>query len=132
MSSTRATISVAAQQAGVGIETIRYYQRRELIDEPPKPQAGYRVYSPSTIAKIRFIKRAQELGFTLKEIKVMLDLSDEQCAETRELAEMKLELVSSKIKDLRAIEGTLKDLIKHCDQREPDQACPIIYSISDH
>ncbi len=130
MKTTKTTISKAAQQAGVGIETIRYYQRIGLILEPPKPLEGYRLYSELVISQIRFIKRAQDLGFTLKEIRLLLSLGEQQCSETRELAGAKLKLVQNKIQDLLAIEHTLKDLIQHCESRKENEVCPIIYSIS--
>ena len=130
MKKSRTTISKAAARAGVGIETIRYYQRLGLIEEPGKPAEGYRIYPEQTIAQIRFIKRAQELGFALKEAKVLVELGDEKCVETRDLARFKLELVQSKIRDLQLIEHNLKDLIQHCDTRREDEACPIYYSIS--
>ena len=130
MKISSATISKAAQRAGVGIETIRYYQRLGLIEEPVKPVEGYRLYPEQTIALIRFIKRAQELGFTLKEIKVLVELGEQNCLETRDMAGLKLQLVQSKIRDLELIEHNLKDLIQHCDARREDEACPIYYSIS--
>ncbi len=130
MKKSRITISKAAFRAGVGIETIRYYQRLGLIEEPGKPVAGYRVYPEQTIAQIRFIKRAQELGFTLKEVKTLVELGEEKCLETRDLADQKLDLVQSKIKDLQSIEHNLRDLIQYCDTRREDEACPIYYSIS--
>ena len=130
MKNSRITISKAAARAGVGIETVRYYQRRGLIEEPGKPVEGYRVYPEQTIALIRFIKRAQELGFTLKEVKVLVELGEEKCLETRDMAGLKLELVQNKIHDLQLIEHNLKDLIHHCDIRREDEACPIYYSIS--
>ncbi len=130
MNNSRTTISRAAQRAGVGIETIRYYQRRGLIEEPVKPVEGYRLYPEQTIAQVRFIKRAQELGFSLNEVKTLVELGDEKCLETRDLAVLKLELVQTKIRDLRLIENNLKDLICYCDKRQEDEACPIYYSIS--
>ncbi|MCH7880251.1 MAG: MerR family transcriptional regulator [Proteobacteria bacterium] len=130
MKKSRITISKAAERAGVGIETIRYYQRLGLIEEPGKPVEGYRLYPEQTIAQIQFIKRAQELGFTLKEIMVLMELGEKQCLETRELAGLKLELVQKKIRDLRSIEHNLRDLIQHCEARKDDEACPIIFSIS--
>ena len=130
MNNSRTTISKAAQRAGVGIETIRYYQRRGLIEEPAKPVEGYRLYPEQTIARVRFIKRAQELGFSLKEVKTLVELGDEKCLETRDLAVLKLELVQTKIRDLQSIEINLKDLIRYCDTRREDEACPIYYSIS--
>jgi MerR family mercuric resistance operon transcriptional regulator len=130
MNNSRTTISKAAQRAGVGIETIRYYQRRGLIEEPAKPVEGYRLYPEQTIARVRFIKRAQELGFSLKEVKTLVELGDEKCLETRDLAVLKLELVETKIRDLQSIEHNLRDLIQHCRARKDDEACPIIFSIS--
>ncbi len=130
MNNSRTTISKAAQRAGVGIETIRYYQRRGLIEEPAKPVEGYRIYPEQTIARVRFIKRAQELGFSLKEVKTLVELGDEKCLETRDLAVLKLELVQTKIRDLQSIENNLRDLIRYCDTRRKDEACPIYYSIS--
>ncbi len=130
MNNSRTTISKAAQRAGVGIETIRYYQRRGLIEEPAKPVEGYRLYPEQTIAQVRFIKRAQELGFSLKEVKTLVELGDEKCLETRDLAVLKLELVQTKIRDLQSIENNLRDLIRYCDTRREDEACPIYYSIS--
>ena len=130
MKNTKMTISKVAQQAGVGIEAIRYYQRLGLIQEPSKPSQGYRHYPQLVITQIRFIKRAQNLGFTLKEIRLLLSLGEQQCSETRELAGVKLKLVQNKIQDLQSIEHTLKDLIQHCESRKENEACPIIYSIS--
>ncbi len=130
MNNSRTTISKAAQRAGVGIETIRYYQRRGLIEEPAKPVEGYRLYPEQTIARVRFIKRAQELGFSLKEVKTLVELGDEKCLETRDLAVLKLELVQTKIRDLQSIENNLRDLIRYCDTRREDEAGPIYYSIS--
>ncbi len=130
MNKASTTISKAAQRAGVGIETIRYYQRRGLIEEPARPVEGYRLYPEQTIARVRFIKRAQELGFSLKEVKTLVELGDEKCLETRDLAVLKLELVQTKIRDLQSIENNLRDLIRYCDTRREDEACPIYYSIS--
>ncbi len=130
MNNSRTTISKAAQRAGVGIETIRYYQRRGLIEEPARPVEGYRLYPEQTIARVRFIKRAQELGFSLEEVKTLVELGDEKCLETRDLAVLKLELVQTKIRDLQSIENNLRDLIRYCDTRREDEACPIYYSIS--
>jgi len=130
MKKSRVTINKAAERAGVGVETIRYYQRIGLIEEPVKPVQGYRVYPEQTIAQIHFIKRAQALGFTLKEIMVLMELGEKQCLETRELAELKLELVQNKIRDLQSIEHNLRDLIQYCQARKDDEACPIIFSIS--
>ncbi len=130
MSRKPLTIAVAAQQAGVGVETIRYYQRQGLIDEPAKPLQGYRIYPEQTIARIRFIKRAQQLGFTLKEIASLLQLDATQCDETRAFSEEKLRLIEDKIAGLQSIQQTLNDLIRHCETNPQGASCPIIYSIS--
>lgn len=124
------TIAAAAEQAAVGVETIRYYQRKGLIEEPPKPLQGYRIYPDQTIARIRFIKRAQALGFTLKEIANLLQLDAAQCDETRAFAQEKLQLIEDKIAALSSIQQTLKGLIEHCNSSHANEPCPIIYSIS--
>ena len=130
MINKKITIGKAAQAANVSIETIRYYQRRKLIQEPAKPLEGYRLYPEETIAQIKFIKRAQSIGFSLKEIEALLKLGNQQCSETHGLASSKLIVVKEKIKDLRAIERTLKVLIKSCEQSDDDNFCPLINSIS--
>ena len=94
------SIGKLAQAAQVSVETIRYYERRGLITQPPKPAQGYRTYTKATLARILFIKRAQELGFTLEEIENLLVLGESHCSEVQELAESKLVSVRSKINDL--------------------------------
>jgi MerR family mercuric resistance operon transcriptional regulator len=130
MKSQKITIAVAARLADVGIETIRYYQRKGLIEEPVKPVEGYRVYPEQTIARIRFIKRAQQLGFTLREITNLLQLDATQCAETQAMAQQKLRIIEDKLAGLQSIKKTLVDLIAHCNSSRADEGCPIIYSIS--
>lgn len=130
MSEKKATISVVAEKAGIGVETIRYYQRIGLIDGPEKPLSGYRVYPELTISRLRFIKRAKELGFNLSEISNLLVLGDGKCQETKELAAHKLEIIQSKIHDLESIETTLQKLIQSCEESPSNQGCPIIDAIS--
>ncbi len=108
------TIGRLARAAGVNVETIRYYQRIGLIEEPPKPAQGYRRYPAGTVARIRFIKRAQELGFTLHEVGDLLSLNDGDCAEARALAERKRALIQARIADLEAIQHELDALIDAC------------------
>ena len=97
------TIGKLAESAGVNVETIRYYQRRGLLHEPKKPVGGYRHYSPETTKRVRFIKRAQALGFTLEEVAELLRLdAASACAETRELAAHKLKLIEEKLAELKA------------------------------
>lgn len=120
------TISKLARSAGVNVETIRYYERQKLIDQPEKPAQGYRQYPESTLTKVQFIKRAQSLGFTLSEINVLMELSSGSCQEVLNLAEHKLDIVKAKIKDLKRLENSLKQLISSCRANEDTESCPII------
>lgn len=121
------TIGKLAEAAGVNIETIRYYQRRGLLDEPPKPLGGHRRYAPDQARQVRFIKRAQALGFTLDEVGALLRLDAScACAETRGLAARKLALIEQKIADLAAMRQVLGDLVQQCNVGSGSAACPII------
>src|SRR5919204_438404 len=109
-------IGELAERAGVHIETIRYYQRLGLMPSPPRGYGTVRRYDEQAIERLRFIKRAQALGFSLEEVKRLLELSaGEHCAETREVAAEKAKLVEQKITDLRAMENALRKLIRACD-----------------
>lgn len=123
------TIGQAAKQLDIHIETIRFYERKGLIEQPPKPESGYRHYSTDSINRIRFIKRAQQLGFTLKEIINLLSLNDQPCSQARELAEQKLASVKQKIQDLQQLEVGLKEMIKQCTNNASEEHCPIIDSL---
>lgn len=121
------TIGKLADAAGVNIETIRYYQRRGLLDEPPKPLGGHRRYSADQAKRVRFIKRAQALGFTLDEVGALLTLHSAcACSETRALASRKMDLVKRKIADLSAMQQVLGGLIRQCDAGSGGADCPII------
>lgn len=122
------TIGALARTAGVNVETIRYYQRRGLLPKPGKPVAGYRRYPAETLARLRFIKRAQQLGFTLREIAKLLALGSASCRETQRLAERKRADIEARMKDLAAMRRTLNRLLRACrvGQRA---ACPIIGSL---
>lgn len=121
------TIGRLARAAGVNVQTIRYYQRRGLMPVPPRPPGGVRRYAPQAVARMRFIKRAQRLGFTLEEIGLLLELSDgKHCTQTRELAQAKLAVVEKKIADLAAVRRVLKALIRRCSAASPAAGCPII------
>ena len=124
------TISIAAKMARVGIETVRYYQRVGLITEPKKPDTGYRIYPDETVERIRFIRSAKELGFSLKEITILLELGYGKCSQTRDLAAHKLDLIREKISDLISLEKTLASLVKNCEKNPAHQGCPIITSLS--
>jgi MerR family mercuric resistance operon transcriptional regulator len=125
------TIGGIAKRAGVNVETIRYYQRLKLLEEPPKPPGGVRRYSEAAAARVRFIKRAQELGFSLAEIRRLMRLGDPQsCGQARALAAEKLALVESRVADLERLRGVLQALIGRCDRARGKVACPIIESLA--
>ncbi len=120
------TIGRLARRAGVNVETVRYYQRVGLIDEPPKPISGYRVYPEASVDRIRFIKRAQRLGFSLKEIGELLSIGDGHCDDVRERAEDKVAQIDAQIRDLQALRKTLASLIDKCRTSTDKAHCPIV------
>ncbi|MGY4828559.1 Hg(II)-responsive transcriptional regulator [Sphaerotilaceae bacterium SBD11-9] len=125
------TIGRLAAEAGVNVETIRYYQRRGLMSEPAKPMNGQRRYADDAVKRVRFIKRAQVLGFTLEEIASLLELDEAHaCAETRDLAAHKLEVIDSKLADLKAMRKALTSLLRECDTGTAKSACPIIHALA--
>lgn len=125
------TIGKLALKADVNVETIRYYQRVSLINEPIKPLNGFRVYPLSDIERIKFIKRAQQLGFTLKEIQELINLGEGHCQEIQILAKQKLEKIESHMKDLKSMRKALKGLIIQCETDENSGAhCAIIESLT--
>lgn len=131
MAQRRLTIGRVAKLAGVNIETIRFYQRRGLVDEPPKPLGGYRWYPADAVKRIRFIKRAQVLGFTLEEVAGLLRLEEAcACAETRALAAHKVDMIDQKLRDLKAMRKALANLVQQCDAGESAKGCPIIQVLS--
>lgn len=122
------TIGTVAKRSGVNVETIRYYQRRHLLHEPSKPSRGYRLYSSETVRRVRFIKRAQTLGFTLEEISSLLGLDEKKaCMETRGIATQKLTLIEQKIADLSRMKRALSRLVRACDASPVGEPCPIIH-----
>lgn len=130
------TIGRAARAAGVGVETIRFYERCGLVAQPPKPAgSGARRYSPETVERIRFIREAQQLGFSLREIAELLALradSSADCAEVREQASVKLEEVRRKVERLRQIGAALETLIAACPGRGRLQSCSIMDALNFH
>lgn len=123
------TISKVAKALDINIETVRFYERRGLITQPAKPEVGYRQYPEDTVNRIRFIKRAQELRFTLDEIANLLSLNDHPCSQAQDLAEQKLSAVKEKMADLRRLEKALKTLLAQCHTNDDDSHCPIIDSL---
>lgn len=123
------TIGRLAEAAGVNVETIRYYQRIGLISEPKKPQEGFRKYQHEALDQIIFIKRAQQLGFSLQEIAELLELGDGHCSDVRKRAEKKRDKIANQIKDLQALQGTLNQLIQACHLGKGKQKCPIVETL---
>lgn len=129
---TSLTIGRLAASAEVNVETVRYYQRRGLLREPTRPLGSVRRYSNDDMKRIRFIKRAQQLGFTLEEVNHLLKLEDgRSCRETERLAQQKLVTVQARIADLRRLRKTLLELIGRCGVGRGKIACPIIKSLTD-
>jgi MerR family mercuric resistance operon transcriptional regulator len=124
-------VGALAEQSGVHVETIRYYQSLGLMRKPVRTHGAVGRYGKDAVDRLRFIKRAQGLGFSLDEVKLLLELSTgEHCRETRILAERKRELVDKKITDLRAIQSALNSLIAACGTGKHGRGCPIIESLS--
>lgn len=126
-------ISEAARSAGVGVETVRFYERKGLIDQPAKPAyGGFRVYPGETVERIRFIRQAQEIGFSLREVKDLLSLRvDPQadCAQVRARARAKLKEIDRKIASLRTMKRALAALIETCPGKGAIGECSIIEAL---
>lgn len=127
-----ATIGALAEAAGVNVETIRFYQRKGLMPEPEKPYGSIRRYGAAELARVRFIKSAQRLGFSLGEVGELLKLEDgARCSEARQLAEMKLVDVRQKLSDLQRIESVLAGLVARCSAVRGRVNCPLIASLQE-
>ena len=130
------TISRAAQRAGVGVETIRFYERRGLIKQPLRPRdGGYRFYDDDVVERVRFIRQAQELGFSLREIAELLSLQADpraDCADVRDRAVIKRAEVDRKIAQLQQIQAALDELIASCPGGGALRACTIIDALTGH
>jgi MerR family transcriptional regulator, copper efflux regulator len=131
---TAMTISRAARSAGVGVETIRFYERKGLIDQPLKPlDASFRVYPDETVQRVRFIRQAQKNGFSLREIAELLSLRADpaaDCSDVRAQAITKLEEVGRKIDQLEEIRGALEELVAACPGRGALRACSIMDALT--
>ena len=127
---TGATIGSLAETAGVNVETIRFYQRKGLMPEPEKPYGSIRRYGAAELARVRFIKSAQRLGFSLEEIGELLKLEDgARCSEARQLAEQKIVDVRQQLSDLQRIESVLAGLVARCSAVRGRVNCPLIASL---
>ena len=129
------TIGAAARQAGVGVETIRFYERRGLIAQPPKPPgAGFRVYSPEQVRRIKFIRQAQQIGFSLRETQELLSLRADpraDCSAVRDQAMAKLEEVRRKVEQLQQIGAALETVIAACPGSGELDTCSILDALAD-
>ena len=125
------TIARLAEAAGVHVETVRYYQRRRLVPEPVRPIGGIRRYQETDVERLRFIRRAQAIGFTLHEIESLLALRVRRsCHATRELATAKLRIVDDRLRELRHLRNELAGLIRRCDANPEDSICPVIAKLA--
>ena len=124
------TIGAFASAAGVNVETIRFYQRKGLLPEPDKPYGSIRRYGEADVTRVRFVKSAQRLGFSLDEVTELLKLEDgAHCDEAREQAERKLADVRIKLADLRRIERVLAELVERCCAATGQVRCPLIEAL---
>lgn len=126
---TKLTIGKLARAAGVGVETVRYYQRRGLLEEPAKPAGHHRTYSEQDLARLGFINHAKAAGFTLREIETLLSLGNDHCSVTKTLAEEKLQKIEGQITDLKEIQHRLEELIKACSTEGDGNACGLFKSL---
>lgn len=126
------TIGALAKRADVGIDTVRFYERRGLLPKPERTNSGYRLYDHGTVARIDFIRRAKRLGFTLDEIQTLLRLQDQggRKADVRNLTQQKLFEIDSRIRDLEQIRAVLRKLARTCSGQGNVDSCPIIEAIS--
>ena len=121
------TIGQFARKAAVSVETLRFYQRKGLLRLPEKPYGGIRRYGDEDIKRVRFIKKAQRLGFSLEEIGQLLKLQDgTHCAEAQKIAQHKLAFIEQKIADLQSLKAILVSYVQACENSTGDKACPLI------
>lgn len=132
MPASEMTIGDVAEAAGVGVETIRYYERRGLVPQPGRATGAYRRYGAGHVNRVRFIKRAQTLGFSLEEVATLLELEDGTDRRSiRRIAGARLEETRRRIADLQRIEGVLAHLLHDCEAHAKAHRCPIIAAISE-
>ena len=128
------TIGILAKEASVNVETVRYYERRGLIERPKERQGVFRVYPPEAVSRIRSIKQAESLGFSLKEIKELLMLRlDEKarCSDVLAQTEKKLSVIDEKLRSLQALERELGKLTSACRLAATSSSCPILVAFGD-
>jgi MerR family copper efflux transcriptional regulator len=126
------TIGQVARAANVHVETLRYYERRGLVPKPPRSPSLYRRYPDETVPRIRFVKHAQELGFSLREIRELLSMRASpkaRCGDVKRRAETKIDEIAAKIRALKAMHRALVHLVAQCDGEVPSSACPVLESL---
>ena len=124
--------SEVAARAGVNVQTLRYYEHRGLLAAPPRSSAGYRAYPADAVRVVRFVKRAQEHGFSLDEIEELLHLAEggpEDCDTARELAEAKMVQLADKIADLQRMQQSLAELVATCERPRSNRCCPLLHTL---
>ena len=127
-------IGEVAKRGGVNLQTIRYYERETLLPKPPRLASGYRMFPEQTVHRVRFIKRAQELGFSLAEIRELLSIRvdpKKDCSDVQGLAEAKVADIEAKIRTLRSMKRVLTGLSKLCRGCGPTNECPILECLDD-
>ncbi len=122
------TIGKLAKDLEVSVETIRFYERKGLIEQPLKPESGYRLYSNTLADQLKFILKAKALGFTLNEISSLISLSG-NCADVESMGLKKLRLIRDKIADLQRLEKVIQDMTNSCKANQDPNFCPIINSL---
>ncbi|WP_433561216.1 MerR family transcriptional regulator [Nocardia sp. CA-151230] len=124
--------SEVAARAGVNVQTLRYYERRGLLAEPPRSPGGYRAYPADAVTTVRFVKRAQDHGFSLDEVEVLLQLAaggPEDCDAARELAESRMALLAERIADLQRMRRSLAELVATCERPREDRCCSLLETL---
>jgi MerR family copper efflux transcriptional regulator len=123
------TIGAIAKRTGLGIQTVRFYEREGLLEEPPRSSSGYRTYDESAVRRLGFIRRAQELGFSLKEIRELISLEqdlDADCDHVRGIANAKLDTIEIKIADLLRMKSALEKVVQSCAGTGTIRDCGVI------
>ncbi len=128
------TVGKAAEQAGVNVETLRYYERRGLMPTPQRSLSNYRLYDEEAVKRLKFIKRAQEIGFTLAEIDELLALRatpDAKCSEVRARAQEKIGDIDEKLRVLNSMRKVLQKLVVDCSGKGGVDKCPILGALEE-
>lgn len=128
------TIGQLAKKTATDAQTIRYYERLGLLPHPRRTESNYRVYAKDAVAHLTFIKRAKEIGFSLTDIKVLLDISEgkfRRCSEVQQFAEIRLAKIRNRISDLKIMENALSNLVRQCALSDQIDDCPILKTLSE-